>query len=70
MSAPISVERTSRHVPTTTASESVPEPVPVTGQVNLRGLAPLVVAELLYGLQQRAGAEVTSYCRFLRRLAQ
>jgi integrase len=46
------------------------EPVPVTGQVNLRGLAPLVVAELLYGLQQRAGAEVTSYCRFLRRLAQ
>jgi len=26
--------------------------------------------ELLYGLQQRAGAEVTSYCRFLRRLAQ
>ena len=46
------------------------EPVPVTGQVNLRGLAPLVVAELLYGLQQRAGAEITSYCRFLRRLAQ
>ena len=46
------------------------EPVPVTGQVNLRGLAPLVVAELLYGLQQRAAAEVTSYCRFLRRLAQ
>jgi integrase len=46
------------------------EPVPVTGQVNLRGLAPLVVAELLYGLQQRVGAEVTSYCRFLRRLAQ
>lgn len=46
------------------------EPVPVTGQVNLRGLAPLVVAELLYGLQQRAAAEVTSYRRFLRRLAQ
>ena len=46
------------------------EPVPVTGQVNLRGLAPLVVAELLYGLQQRAAAECTSYCRFLRRLAQ
>jgi len=46
------------------------EPVPVTGQVNLRGLAPMVVAELLYGLQQRAGAEITSYCRFLRRLAQ
>ncbi len=46
------------------------EPVPVTGQVNLRGLAPLAVAELLYGLQQRAAAEVTSYCRFLRRLAQ
>jgi integrase len=46
------------------------EPVPVTGQVNLRGLAPLVVAELLYGLQQRVGAECTSYCRFLRRLAQ
>jgi integrase len=46
------------------------EPLPVTGQVNLRGLAPLVVAELLYGLQQRAGADCTSYCRFLRRLAQ
>ena len=40
------------------------------GQVNLRGLAPLAVAELLYGLQQRVAAEVTSYCRFLRRLAQ
>ena len=48
----------------------IAEPVPVTGQVNLRGLAPLAVAELLYGLQQRAAAEVTSYCRFLRRLAQ
>ncbi|MGH3401010.1 MAG: hypothetical protein ACRDRJ_00560 [Streptosporangiaceae bacterium] len=46
------------------------EPVPVTGQVNLRGLAPLVVVELLYGLQQRVRAECTSYCRFLRRLAQ
>jgi site-specific recombinase XerC len=46
------------------------EPLPVHGQVNLRGLAPLVVAELLYGLQQRAGAECTSYCRFLRRLAR
>ena len=46
------------------------EPLPVTGQVNLRGLAPLVVAELLYGLQQRVRAECTSYCRFLRRLAQ
>ena len=46
------------------------QPVPVTGQVNLRGLAPLAVAELLYGLQQRVAAEVTSYCRFLRRLAQ
>ena len=48
----------------------IAEPVPVTGQVNLRGLAPLAVAELLYGLQQRVAAEVTSYCRFLRRLAQ
>ena len=48
----------------------IAEPVPVTGQVNLRGLAPLAVTELLYGLQQRAAAEVTSYCRFLRRLAQ
>jgi hypothetical protein len=46
------------------------EPLPVTGQVNLRGLAPLVVVEMLYGLQQRAGAECTSYCRFLRRLAR
>jgi len=46
------------------------EPLPVTGQVNLRGLAPLVVVEVLYGLQQRAGAECTSYCRFLRRLAR
>jgi len=33
------------------------EPLPVTGQVNLRGLAPLVVVEVLYGLQQRAGAD-------------
>ena len=46
------------------------EPLPVTGQVNLRGLAPLVVVEVLYGLQQRAGAECTSYCRFLRRLVR
>ena len=47
-----------------------PSRLPVPGQVNLRGLAPLVVAELLYGLQQRVRAECTSYCRFLRRLAQ
>ncbi len=46
------------------------EPLPVTGQVNLRGLAPLVVAELLYGLQQRVRGECASYCRFLRRLAR
>ena len=46
------------------------EPVPVTGQVNLRGLAPLVVVEVLYGLQQRVRGECTSYCRFLRRLVQ
>ena len=46
------------------------EPVPVHGQVNLRGLAPLVVAELLYGVQQRARAECASYCRYLRRLVQ
>ena len=46
------------------------EPLPVTGQVNLRGLAPLVVVEVLYGLQQRAGAQCASYCRFLRRLVQ
>jgi len=46
------------------------EPVPVTGQVNLAGLAPLVVVEVLFGLQQRVRAECTSYCRFLRRLAR
>jgi hypothetical protein len=34
----------------------VAEPLPVPGQVNLRGLAPLVVVEVLYGLQQRAPA--------------
>lgn len=45
------------------------EPLPVTGQVNLRGLAPRVVIEVLYGLQQRVDAGCTSYCRFLRRLA-
>jgi len=46
------------------------EPVPVTGQVNLRGLAPLAVAEMLYGLQQRVRAGCTSYCRTLRVLAR
>ena len=46
------------------------EPVPVTGQVNLRGLAPLTVVEILYGLQQRARAGCTSYCRTLRVLAR
>jgi hypothetical protein len=46
------------------------EPVPVTGQVNLRGLAPLVVVEVLHGLQQRVRGECTSYCRFLRRLVR
>jgi integrase len=45
------------------------EPVPVTGQVNLRGLAPLAVVEVLYGLQQRARTGCTSYCRTLRSLA-
>jgi hypothetical protein len=48
----------------------IAEPLPIPGQVNLRGLAPLVVAEVLYGLQQRVAAQCTSYCRFLRRLAQ
>jgi hypothetical protein len=46
------------------------EAVPVTGQANLRGLAPLVVVEVLYGLQQRVRGECTSYCRFLRRLVR
>src|SRR5258708_2430681 len=48
----------------------IAEPLPVPGHVNLRGLAPLVVAEVLYGLQQRGAAQCTSHCRFLRRLAQ
>jgi integrase len=46
------------------------EPVPVTGQVNLRGLAPLAVVEMLYGMQQRVRAGCTSYCRTLRVLAR
>jgi len=46
------------------------EPLPVPGQVNLRGLPPRVVVEVLYGLQQRVAAQCTSYCRFLRRLAR
>ena len=46
------------------------EPVPVTGQVNLRGLAPLAVVEMLYGVQQRVRAGCTSYCRTLRVLAR
>jgi site-specific recombinase XerD len=45
------------------------EPVPVTGQVNLRGLEPLAVVEVLYGVQQRVRAGCTSYCRILRSLA-
>ena len=45
------------------------EPVPVTGQVNLRGLEPLAVVEVLYGLQQRVRAGCTSYCRIVRSLA-
>ena len=45
------------------------EPVPVTGQVNLRGLEPLAVVEVLYGLQQRVRGGCTSYCRIVRRLA-
>ena len=36
------------------------EPVPVTGQVNLRGLTPLVVVEVLHGLQQRVRGECTT----------
>lgn len=40
----------------------------MTGQANLRRLAPLVVVEVLYGPQQRVRGECTSYCRFLRRL--
>jgi hypothetical protein len=46
------------------------EPVPVTGQVNLRGLAPLAVIEILYRLQQPVRAGCTSYCRTLRSLAK
>jgi hypothetical protein len=46
------------------------EPVPVTGQVNLRGLTPLAVVEMLYGVQQRVRAGCTSYCRTLRVLAR
>ena len=46
------------------------EPLPVPGQLNLRGLPPLVVVEVLYGVQQRTAAQCTSYCRFLRRLAR
>jgi site-specific recombinase XerD len=44
-------------------------PFTVAGQVNLRGLAPLAVVEILYGVQQRARDECMTYCRFLRRLA-
>jgi Phage integrase family len=43
-------------------------PFTVPGQVNLRGLAPLAVVEILYGVQQRARDECMTYCRFLRRL--
>jgi len=50
--------------------DATAEPVPVTGQVNLRGLAPLAVVEMLYGLQQRVRAGCTSYCRTLRVLAR
>lgn len=50
--------------------DATAEPVPVTGQVNLRGLGPLAVVEMLYGLQQRVRAGCTSYCRTLRVLAR
>jgi integrase len=51
------------------------EPVSVGGQVSLRGLSPLVIAEVLYGLQQRCRlegvqtkeADLRSVCNDMRR---
>jgi integrase len=45
-------------------------PVPVGGQVSLRGLPPLLAAEVLYGLQQRAGEGVTTRLHVLRALVE
>ncbi len=45
-------------------------PVPVGGQVSLRGLPPLLAAEVLYGLQQRTGEGVTTRLHVLRALVE
>jgi hypothetical protein len=45
-------------------------PVPVGGQVSLRGLAPLLAAEVLYGLQQRTRQGVTTRLHVLRAVVE
>ena len=45
-------------------------PVPVSGQVSLRGLPPLLAAEVLYGLQQRTREGVTTRLHVLRAVAE
>ena len=45
-------------------------PVPVGGQVGLRGLAPLLAAEVLYGLQQRTRQGVTTRLHVLRAVVE
>ena len=45
-------------------------PIPVGGQVSLRGLPVLVAVEVLYGLQQRTRAGFTTRLHVLRALAE
>ncbi len=45
-------------------------PVPVSGQVSLRGLPPLLAAEVLYGLQQRTREGVTTRLHVLRAVVE
>jgi integrase len=45
-------------------------PVPVGGQVSLRGLPPLLAAEVLYGLQQRTREGVTTRLHVLRAVVE
>src|SRR5260370_813327 len=45
-------------------------PIPVGGQVSLRGLPVLIAVEVLYGLQQRTRAGFTTRLHVLRALAE
>ena len=49
---------------------TVASPVPVHGQVSLRGLPPQLAAQVLYGLQQRTRAGLTTRLHVLRAMVE